>query len=203
MSRYTGPRLKKVRALDAALPGLTPKIAERRPYPPGQHGQARRKYSVYGLRLREKQKLRFNYGLTEAQLRRVVEEARHARGITGDVILEYLERRLDCIVWRAGFAVSIPAARQLVTHGHVRVNGRRLDIPSARLSAGDTVTLRPSFLDNPQVKECLASGAHQRPNWMRWDDATHAATVQTLPDRESVLLVVDVQLVVEHYARSL
>ncbi len=203
MSRFTGPRLKKVRALGVSLPGLTRKVSERRPYPPGQHGQARRKLSDYAVRLREKQKLRFNYGLTERQLRLLVDEARHLPGVTGDVILELLERRLDNVVWRAGFAATIPAARQLVSHGHVRVNGRRLDIPSARLSPGDAVTLRAGAFENLHVRDCLAAAEAVRPAWLTWDEATRAATMRALPDPASVLLEVNPQHVVEFYARSL
>lgn len=203
MSRFTGPRLRKVRALGVSLPGLTRKVSERRPYPPGQHGQARRKLSDYGLRLREKQKLRFNYGLTERQLRILVDEARHLPGVTGDVILELLERRLDNVVWRAGFAATIPAARQLVSHGHVRVNGRRLDIPSARLSPGDAVTLRDGTFENAHVKDSLAAAASVRPAWLTWDEGARAATMRTLPDPASVLLEVNPQYVVEFYSRSL
>lgn len=203
MSRFTGPRLRKVRALGVSLPGLTRKVSERRPYPPGQHGQARRKLSDYGMRLREKQKLRFNYGLTERQLRILVDEARHLPGVTGDVILELLERRLDNVVWRAGFAATIPAARQLVSHGHVRVNGRRLDIPSARLSPGDAVSLRDASLENAQVKDSLSAAESVRPAWLAWDGSTRAATMRALPDPASVLLEVNTQYVVEFYARSL
>ncbi len=203
MSRFTGPRLRKVRALGVSLPGLTRKVSERRPYPPGQHGQARRKLSDYGLRLREKQKLRFNYGLTERQLRILVDEARHLPGVTGDVILELLERRLDNVVWRAGFAATIPAARQLVSHGHVRVNGRRLDIPSARLSPGDAVSLRDGSVENAHVRDSLSAAEAVRPAWLAWDEAARAATMRTLPDPASVLLEVNTQYVVEFYSRSL
>jgi small subunit ribosomal protein S4 len=203
MSRFTGPRLKKVRALGVSLPGLTRKVSERRPYPPGQHGQARRKLSDYAVRLREKQKLRFNYGLTERQLRILVDEARHLPGVTGEVILELLERRLDNVVWRAGFAATIPAARQLVSHGHVRVNGRRLDIPSVRLSPGDTVSLRDGSRENAHVKDSLSAAESVRPAWLTWDEPARAATMRALPDPASVLLEVNTQHVVEFYSRSL
>ena len=137
MARYTQPRLRRVRALGVQLPGLTTKNSETRPYPPGQHGQARRgKASEYALRLREKQKLVFNYGLSEKQMRRIVEEARKTKGNTGEVILTLLERRLDNAVFRAGFAQTIPAARQLVSHGHIRINGKKVDIASYRVRVG-------------------------------------------------------------------
>ena len=130
MSRYTGPRLKKCRALDVDLPGLTRK-RRKRTYRPGQHGPGfRRKVSDYGRRLMEKQKIRFNYGLGERQLRRLVSDARRSQLSTGDKLMELLERRLDNVVFRAGFTPTIPAARQLVNHGHILVNGRKASIPS-------------------------------------------------------------------------
>ena len=128
MSRYRGPRLRIVRRL-GDLPGLTRKSA-RRAYPPGQHGQARKKRSEYAIRLEEKQKLRFNYGLTESQLLRYVRKARRVTGSTGQVLLQILEMRLDNTVFRLGMAPTIPSARQLVNHGHVTINGRVVNIPS-------------------------------------------------------------------------
>lgn len=123
MSRYTGPRLKLVRALGTALPGLTSKTTERN-YPPGQHGQRQRKKSDYGIKLMEKQKLRFNYGVTETQIRRLMSEAKASREQAGKKLLELLERRIDNAVFRAGFAPTIVAARQLVRHKHVLLNGK-------------------------------------------------------------------------------
>ncbi len=128
MSRYRGPRLRIVRRL-GDLPGLTRKAA-RRSYPPGQHGQARRKRSEYAIRLEEKQKLRFNYGLSERQLVRYVKKARRMQGSTGTNLLQLMEMRLDNIIFRLGFAPTIPGARQLVNHGHITVNGRVVDIAS-------------------------------------------------------------------------
>ncbi|RYZ60910.1 MAG: 30S ribosomal protein S4, partial [Proteobacteria bacterium] len=121
MSRYTGPRVKKMRALGVELPGLSRKKIERRPYPPGQHGQARKKVSEFALRLHEKQKLRYNYGIGERQLRGLMTEALSSKTAPGKKLIELLERRLDNAVFRAGFALTIPAARQLVAHGHVLV----------------------------------------------------------------------------------
>ncbi|HEY9813587.1 MAG TPA: 30S ribosomal protein S4, partial [Candidatus Sericytochromatia bacterium] len=134
MSRYRGPRLRIVRRL-GDLPGLTRKTA-RRAYAPGQHGQNRKKRSEYAIRLEEKQKLRFNYGITERQLLRYVRRARRASGSTGQVLLQLLEMRLDNTVFRMGMAPTIPAARQLVNHGHVTVNGRVVDIASYQCRAG-------------------------------------------------------------------
>lgn len=203
MSRYTGPRLKKVRALGCELPGLTRKSAERRPYPPGQHGQARKKLSEYAVRLREKQKLRLNYGVSERQLRSIVDEARRQPGETGASLLALLESRLDNVVWRAGFAATIPAARQLINHGHLLVNGRRCDIASARVSVGDTLKLDAALAQNPHVVEALSRAEVLRPGWLSVNEPERAISVVGEPDRESVPLKVETHLVVEFYARSL
>ncbi|PSB61855.1 30S ribosomal protein S4, partial [Chroococcidiopsis cubana CCALA 043] len=140
MSRYRGPRLRVVRRL-GDLPGLTRKNA-RRSYPPGQHGQARKKRSEYAIRLEEKQKLRFNYGLTEKQLLRYVRRARRVTGSTGQVLLQLLEMRLDNTVFRMGMAPTIPAARQLVNHGHVMVNGREVNIASYQCRPGEVIGIK-------------------------------------------------------------
>ena len=143
MSRYTGPRVKVMRALGVDLPGLSRKSIERRPYPPGEHGKAhRRKESVYGIQLKEKQKLKMNYGLTERQMRRLVKKARSSKLATGTRMLQLLESRLDNVVFRAGFAATIPSARQLVNHGHFMVNGRRVDIASYQVRSGDVLSFR-------------------------------------------------------------
>src|SRR4028119_1479484 len=152
MSRYRGPRLRVVRRL-GDLPGLTRKTP-RRAYPPGQHGQARKKRSEYAIRLEEKQKLRFNYGLTEKQLLRYVRKARRATGSTGQSLLQLLEMRLDNTVFRLGMAGTIPAARQLVNHGHVTVNGRVVDIPSYQCRPGEVIAVR----DNERSKRLVQIG---------------------------------------------
>src|SRR5918994_3129686 len=138
------PRLKIVRRFGVQLPGLTRKSAEKKPYPPGQHGQSqtkRRKTSEFRKLLEEKQKVRFNYGVSEGQLRRYLGLARKMPGRTGDNLLAVLERRLDNVVFRLGFTPTIPAARQLVSHGHVHVNGKRVDRASFLVSSGDTISL--------------------------------------------------------------
>jgi small subunit ribosomal protein S4 len=140
MSRYRGPRLRITRRL-GELPGLTRKSA-RKAYPPGQHGQARKKKSEYAARLEEKQKLRFNYGLSERQLRRYVQKARRAAGSTGTTLLQLLEMRLDNTVFRLGMAPTIPAARQLVNHGHITVNAGVVDIASYACRPGELVSVR-------------------------------------------------------------
>lgn len=203
MSRYTGPRLKIMRALGIELPGLSRKRIERRPYPPGQHGNGtkRRRETEYGLRLREKQKLRHHYGLNERQLRRVVDEAAASQGATGAKIIELLERRLDNLVFRAGFARTIPAARQMVTHGHVRVNGKRLDIPSARLRAGDVLSLDDKTKKSVLVTDTLSNFGHERPAWISFDTNELTARLATLPDEHAVPFQIELRLIVEYYSR--
>lgn len=202
MSRYTGPRLKIMRALGVELPGLSRKSAESRPNPPGQHGAtaARRRKSDYGLALIEKQKLRFNYGVNERQLRRLVVEARRRQGPTGDNLLQLLECRLDNAVFRAGLAPTIPAARQLVNHSHILLNGRRANIPSIRLKAGDEIVLRERSRNLPLVRETVAEPALTRPEWLEWDEAALKARMTRLPETDEVPFPVEIQLVVQHYA---
>ena len=204
MSRYTGPRLKIMRALGVDLPGLSPKSSERRPYPPGVHGQRRRKVTEYGKRLKEKQKLRLNYGLSEAQMRRTFKEAVRSKQNTGTKLIELLERRLDNVVFRAGFARSIPAARQLVNHGHVQVDGRRVDIPSFRVRVGQTIAIRQKSLESQPVTLGLALAEQRRwdSSWMTVDATQRSAKISGTPDETSVPFPIDVQLVIELYAMS-
>jgi len=193
-----------MRALGLNLPGLSRKSIERRPYPPGQHGgDRRRKESDYGRQLKEKQKLRFNYGLGERQLRRLVVDARRSKMETGKKLIELLERRLDNVVFRAGFAPTIPAARQLVNHAHIMVNGRRVDIPSFQVSAGDIITVRDRSRKLQILKDSLESPSLQKPDWMTIDGGDLKATVDSLPDETSVPFPLEVQLIVEYYARML
>lgn len=204
MSRYTGPRVKVMRAVGTTLPGLSAKNIERRPYPPGQHGHGRpRKLSEYGLRLLEKKKLCVNYGITERQMRRYVLFAKSMLGPTGNALIGLLERRLDNVVFRAGFARTIPAARQLVNHGHVRVNGRRVDIPSYSIRARDVVTLAPASQELPHVLQCLSQPREFQTAWLETDPAARSARVIDLPDSNSILFPIDVQLVVEFYSQKI
>lgn len=202
MSRYTGPRLRIVRRLDTDLPGLTRKSKEKRPYPPGQHGQARKKRpSAFGMQLTEKQKLCFNYGVSETQMRRLFAEARARKGVTGNHLLELLERRLDNVVFRAGLAPTIPAARQLVNHGHVRVDDHRVDIPSFRVSTGAVISLRLRSRELDIVQCSLAAPALPVPAWLEVDAPQRLVKVTAAPEPGSVPFDLDVQLVVEYYAR--
>jgi small subunit ribosomal protein S4 len=201
MSRYTGPRVRAMRALGVQLPGLSKKSFERRPYPPGQHGQARRKMSEYGLRLIEKQKLCRNYGVTERQLRRLMIAARTAQGPTGERLLELLESRLDNVVFRAGFAKTIPAARQLVNHGHVTVNGKKVDIASFQVKPQQVIGLRQRSRELAHVVGSLDAGPGFDTSWLSVNKGDRSATIVTAPDAASVPFTVSVQLVVEFYSQ--
>jgi len=202
MSRLTGPRLKIMRALGVDLPGLSRKTIEARPTPPGQHGNkaSRKRRSDFGVKLQEKQKIRFNYGLTETQMRRMILDARKGKEPTGERLLQLLERRMDNVVFRAGFAPTVIAARQLVTHGHLMLNGRNVNIPSIRLKVGDEVTIRTKSKNIPMVVETIKQPSLARPEWLTWDEATTVVKVAHLPAIEDVPFPVDVQQVVEYYA---
>lgn len=204
MARYTGPRVKKLRSLGVDLPGLSRKTRERRPYPPGQHGQGRRRrLSDYGMQLQEKQKLRLNYGVGERQFRRIIKEARASRMAAGDKILQLLERRLDNVIFRAGYAATIPAARQLVTHGHFLVNGRRVDIASYRVSEGDVIQPRSRSYNLAPIEESLAALTLARPDWLEYTDDKRITRIAALPGPEAVPFEVEIQLVIEYYAQRL
>lgn len=205
MSRYRGPRLRIVRRL-GELPGLTRKATKgsgKRSYPPGQHGQARKKRSEYAVRLEEKQKLRFNYGLNERQMLRYVRKARRAAGSTGQVLLQFLEMRLDNTIFRMGMAPTIPAARQLVNHGHVTVNGRVVNIPSYQCKAGEVVGVRDSDRSRKLVQENLQfPGLAHLPSHLEFDKNTLVGKVNSIVEREWVALQVNELLVVEYYSRQ-
>jgi small subunit ribosomal protein S4 len=184
------------------LPGLTRKAA-RRAYPPGQHGQNRKKRSEYAVRLEEKQKLRFNYGVTERQLLRYVRKARRAAGSTGQVLLQLLEMRLDNTVFRLGMASTIPAARQLVNHGHVTVNGRVVDIPSYNCRPGDVVAVRDTERSRKLVEANLQfPGLANLPSHLEFDKSKMVGKVNGVVDREWVALQINELLVVEYYSRQ-
>ena len=201
MSRYRGPRLRVVRRL-GDLPGLTRKTP-RRAYPPGQHGQARRKRSEYAIRLEEKQKLRFNYGISEKQLLRYVRKARRATGSTGQSLLQMLEMRLDNTVFRMGMAGTIPAARQLVNHGHVTVNGRMVNIASYQCRAGDVIAVRNTERSKRLVQQNLEyPGLANLPSHLEFDKNNLTGKVNGVIDREWVALQINELLVVEFYSRK-
>ena len=204
MSRYLGPRVKKMRALGVNLPGLSSKTIERRPHPPGQHGpNRRRKVSDFALQLAEKQKVRMNYGVTEKQMRRLMKESLGSKVATGDKLIEFLERRLDNVVFRAGFASTIPAARQLVNHGHLTVNGRRVNIASFRVREGDVVEFRKRSRKLDSVTEALQTMGPYRPAWLKVEVEQRRVTMMEHPSGGAAPFPVELQLVVEFYSRSM
>jgi small subunit ribosomal protein S4 len=208
MARYTGPlcRLCRREGEKLFLKGIrcyTEKCGiERRKYPPGQHGQGRGKISDYGLQLREKQKVRRIYGIMERQFRLYFERASRMKGVTGEVLLQLLERRLDASVFRMGFAANRRAARQLVKHGHFLVNGRNLDIPSALLKPGDLVEVKEGSRECPAVTESIEAAQHRGiPGWIEFDAKAFRGTFVRIPSREEIQLPVQEQLIVELYSK--
>lgn len=200
MSRYRGPRLRVVRRL-GELPGLTRK-SPRKSYPPGQHGQARKKRSEYAIRLEEKQKLRYNYGVTEKQLIRYVRKARRATGSTGQSLLQQLEMRLDNTVFRLGMAGTIPAARQLVNHGHITVNGTVVNIPSYQCRPGDVISVRNREQSRRLVEANMQyPGLANLPSHLEFDKNTFTGKVNGVIEREWIALQINELLVVEYYSR--
>ena len=202
MSRITGPRLRVMRALGVDLPGLSRKTIENRPNPPGQHGgqASRKRRSDFGVKLIEKQKIRFNYGVTERQMRKLILDARKGKEPTGEMLLQLLERRIDNVVFRAGFAPTGIAARQLVNHGHVLLNGKSVNIASMRLKVGDEVSIKTSSRYIPMIAESLKQLSLTRPEWLEWSEQASTAKLAHLPAIEDVPFIVDVQQVVEYYA---
>lgn len=174
----------------------------RRSYAPGEHGQDRKKISEYGLQLREKQKLRRIYGILERQFSGYFSLAESKKGITGENLLQILESRLDNVVYRLGYAASRKEARQLVRHGHLLVNGKKVNIPSFLVKAGDIISIKEGSLDSPKLKEILEGAAsHTAPEWLEMDVNNHSGKVKNLPIREQIDVPIQEQLIVEFYSR--
>jgi len=201
MARYTGPMTKKSRRLGVDLVGGDTAF-ERRPYPPGQHGRGRSKDSEYALQLREKQKARFAYGVLEKQFARYYVEANATPGKTGDNLLQILESRLDNVVYRAGFAATRRQARQLVVHGHFLVNGKKVDIPSYRVSQHDIIDVKPKSHDlHPLVVARETHGERDVPAWLQAVPDKMRILVHQLPVRDQIVIDVQEQLIVELYSK--
>lgn len=208
MARYTGSVCKLCRreGLKLYLKGdrcYSSKCAfDRRSYAPGQHGQGRKKVSEYGIRLREKQKARRYYGVLERQFRRYFERAERQKGITGENLLVLLERRLDNVVYRLGLASSRNEARQLVRHGHFTVNGRKVNIPSFEVRAGDVIAVRDKSKESPRIKELMERAADRTPPaWLEYDADAARGRVLALPARDQIDTPVQEHLIVELYSR--
>ncbi|HUW01795.1 MAG TPA: 30S ribosomal protein S4 [Acidimicrobiales bacterium] len=206
MSRYTGPKARVSRRLGVNLWGTMGenRAMERRPYPPGEHGRTRRRGqpSEYLAQLQEKQKARFSYGLTEKQFRNLFAEASRRKGVTGEIMLQLLELRLDNVVYRAGWASTRPQARQFVSHGHVHVNGKRVDVPSYRVRKGDKISLSTKSREMVVIVWNSDVLDRQPPPWLdKVADDPFAVTVYDVPMREHIDVPVREQLIVELYSK--
>lgn len=199
MSRYTGPAYKKSRRLGFSTLENGKDLAKR-PYAPGQHGTGRKKVSEYGVQLQEKQKVKFLYGLSEKQFKRTFEKAGKMKGIHGTNLLILLESRLDNIVYRLNLAPTRRASRQMVNHGHILVNGKKVDIPSYQVKPGDTISIREKSLNHPVIKESLEN-AVKRCEYVSWDDKKMTGTYVRYPERNELNSEINEALIVEFYNR--
>ncbi|MBN2908771.1 MULTISPECIES: 30S ribosomal protein S4 [Polycladomyces] len=199
MARYTGPRWKLSRRLGISLSGTGKEL--KRPYPPGQHGPGqRRKLSEYGLQLQEKQKLRLMYGLNEKQFRNLFDRAGKMKGVHGENFLKLLESRLDNLVYRLGFARTRAQARQLVVHGHITVNGKKVDRPSYQVQVGDVIGLREKSRNLQVVKEALEDRQFL-PEYLEFDESKMEGTYKRLPERSELPAEINERMIVEFYSR--
>jgi len=202
MARYIGPRTKVARKFGEPIFGPD-KYLERKNYPPGQHGQnkKRRKISEYGLQLREKVKVKYLYGLLERQFRNAFERASRSKGVTGEVLLQILESRLDNTVYRLGIAPSRAAARQLVSHRHITVNGKVVNIPSYTLKPGDIVGVREKSKSLEVIVNSLSDRRYQKVPWLEWDENLMAGKFVSVPQRADIPENINEQLIVELYSK--
>lgn len=201
MARYTGPTHKLCRRARQPLCQSKKCAVDRRPYPPGEHGRGRIRETDYQIQLREKQKLRAMYGVLERQFRRYYRVAARQKGITGENLLRILESRLDNVVYRSGFAQTRPQARQLVNHGHFEVNGKKVDIPSYEVRAGDVITLRERSRNLIIVEHSLDTVTHTLPEWLEIDAAERTIVVRDVPNRAQIDTQIREQLIVELYSK--
>ena len=204
MSRYRGPKLRITRRL-GTLPGLTQKQSKKKSKP-GQHGKSNsemnKKTTEYGLRLEEKQKLKFNYGLTENTLFRYIKEARRRNGVTGLILLQLLEMRLDSICFNLGFGSTIAHARQLVNHGHITVNGKVIDVASFQCRVNDKIGIKPKIVSKNIVEQNLKTMKFlERPSHLKFDSEKMEGQITNYCDRNDLLLELDELLVIEYYSR--
>lgn len=201
MARYTGPKTKIARKFGEPIFG-DDKVLAKKNYPPGQHGANRRKKtSEYGAQLREKLKAKYTYGVLERQFRNLFEKAARTKGITGEVLLQLLESRLDNVVYRLGLAASRPAARQLVLHKHICVNGKNVNIPSYRVMPGDVITVREKSKSLEVIADAMAGFNHSKYPWIEWDNSIKGGKFLHLPQREDIPETIKEQLIVELYSK--
>ena len=201
MARYTGPKTKIARKFGEPIYG-SDKYYEKRNFPPGQHGAAkkRKKVSEYGTQLQEKQKAKYTYGILERQFRNTFEKASKKKGITGEILLQLIESRVDNTVYRLGIAPTRDAARQLVSHRHITVNGKVMNIPSAMLEPGDIVAVREKSKSLEVITNSVAGHTNNYP-WLEWDSATLTGKFMSYPNREDIPETINEQLIVELYSK--
>ena len=202
MARYTGPRVRISRRFNTPIFGAS-KYLERRPYPPGTHGpKSRRKLTDYALGLVEKQKLRYYYGLQEKQFHGIYERALRQRGVTGETMLQILETRLDNVVYHMGFSNTRAGSRQMVTHGHVTVNGKKVSIPSYSLKVNDVVEIKNTNVSRQMATKAMElSTSRGIPDWLNVDKNAFKGTVLRVPSRDDIQPIANEQAVVEFYSR--
>lgn len=201
MARYTGPKTKIARKFGEPIFGED-KVLQRRNFPPGQHGQnRRRKTSEYGTQLREKQKAKYTYGVLEKQFRNLFEKSSRMKGITGEILLQLLESRLDNVVYRLGIAPTRAAARQIVLHRHITVNGQVVNIASYQVVPGDVVAVREKSKSLEVIADALSGFNHSKYPWIEWDEAAKSGKFLHVPAREDIPENINEQLIVELYSK--
>jgi small subunit ribosomal protein S4 len=202
MARYTGPKSRIARKFGEPIFGPD-KNLDRKNFPPGQHGlnKKRKKTSEYGVQLREKQKAKYTYGMLERQFRNTFERASRSKGVTGEVLLQFLESRLDNVVYRLGISPSRSGARQLVSHRHITVNGGVVNVPSYQLKPGDIIGVREKSKSLEVIADSLASRKYSKLPWLEWDDTQMAGKFMSVPDRADIPENIKEQLIVELYSK--
>jgi small subunit ribosomal protein S4 len=202
MARYTGPKTRIARKFGEPIFGPD-KHLDRKNYPPGQHGmnKKRKKTSEYGVQLKEKQKAKYTYGLLERQFRNTFEKASKSKGVTGEVLLQLLESRLDNVVFRLGIAPTRSGARQLVSHRHITVNGTVVNIPSCQIKPGDIIGVREKSKSLETIVDSLTTGKSSKLTWLEWDDAQMAGKFMSVPERIDIPEDIKEQLIVELYSK--
>ncbi|KGN72437.1 30S ribosomal protein S4 [Porphyromonas macacae] len=201
MARYTGPKSKIARKFGEPIFGAD-KVLSKKNYPPGQHGNNRRhKTSEYGTQLKEKQKAKYTYGVLERQFRNLFEKAQRSKGVTGEVLLQLLESRLDNVVYRLGIAPTRSAARQLVSHRHITVDGSVVNIPSYSLKPGQIVGVRERAKSLEVISDSLAGFNHSKYPWLEWEESTKSGKVLHIPERTDIPENIKEQLIVELYSK--
>ena len=200
MARYTGPRGRRDRRAGVMLSSMRKNPLEKKPYPPGEHGRGRQKQTEFGIRLLEKQKARWYYGVSEKQFSRAYEEAARSQGVTGENLLRRMELRVDNVVFRMGFATSRPQARQLVVHGHFQLNGKKHDVPSAVMRPGDVLTVREKSRNLEPIVNAVENVVAV-PAWLEADHDNFTGRVLHAPTRDEIDTPVEEQLIIEFYSR--